>query len=279
MSKIILTAVVAGSLLMLAGGPLHGRSNVVLRDGKTFSGEIEEAEYRLISADGGELRVPRASLHRLEATEGGMHSLTLKDDTTVAGTLEADLELVDGLVTRVFSAADLASVDFDVYVPVDTALPMLNVCPVRAELSLDELVMSKSGKLTTSVTRRVRCDDAFVSNLTLRLRRNVRQTRVPKGAEPQEGFELEIKPVVLLPNGRDKDIHLSFILVHEARELARDSQLFEADEGELNRGAPLRLWFQADADPFPTLRVQMVTTASAREREKGTVFWWFTIRP
>lgn len=278
-----IAVVISLCFLGAASAPLDARSIVILQDGAQISGEIGDAEFSFVTVEGAELVLPRASLHRLEVPEKGRVSIVLKDGTQVTGQLKTDIHVVEGLFTRVLRPGDLSVIDFDIYVPLEPGGKLQNVCPIRLGLPLSTLQgENSSASFTSSLTTAVRCEDAFVSRLQVKLRRNVTEQYVRKGSEPRRGFELAVGSVVYLPPGGDKEVHLAFTLVQEGREIARGSRLFEGDEGELNEYAPIKLWYPADAIKAegapPILRVQMVTTESKREREKGTVFWWFTIR-
>jgi hypothetical protein len=278
----IRAAVISIWFLAVASAPLHARSLVILQDGTRISGEIGDAEYRFVTVEGAELVLSRASLHRLEVPEHGGVSVVLKDGTLVTGELKTAIHVVDGLLTRILQPGDLSVIDFDIYIPLEPGGKLQNICPIRLGLPLNVLQGERPATFSSGLTTSVRCEGAFVSRLEIKLRKSVTEQYVRKGSEPRKGFELAVAPVVFLPAGDDQEVNLTFTLVQEGREIARGSRLFEGGEGELNSYPPIKLWYPTGAidasGPTPILRVQMVTAKSKREREKGSVFWWFTIR-
>ena len=276
----VLTTAICLTLLCTAA---QARSLLLDARGNEVLGRIEQQEYAFTALDGSEVILPRISLHQLRAGEGGALEVTLKDGTEISGHLDGEIVISDGLLKRRFTADQISEVKFDVYVTLAPGAVEDDFCPIRAAVEVPrDLLVGKLKKWRTSRTRLAACGGTYLSGVDLARRKNILEPFVVSGEKPRKGIEVSLSPGIVLEAGRDQSVHFTFVLMQGERELARESRRHEGSAGTLNEFAPVKMWvapdaFEADGEA-PVLRFQIVMTELESEPERGSVFWWFTIR-
>jgi hypothetical protein len=265
--------------LVLVSGPLSGRSLLTTLDGTEVVGDVEQEQFEFSSVDGGDLILPRAGLDRLRSLPDGTVEVTLKDGKNVAGTLDSEVTITEGLIKRRFQPGEIREISFDVFVLL-TGKNHEVVCPIRAALDVPtELLVGKLKKWYTSRTNMASCEGNRLLSLNVSRQANVLQDRVRVGHEPRKGTVLSIKPRVALAAGEDQFVHLTFILMQGEKVLGTVPRQYSGDEGELNSFPPVGLWL-APEDIVPdgpplTLRFQMLTRERGTDKKPDAAFMWF----
>ncbi|HEX9731126.1 MAG TPA: hypothetical protein VGG06_03970 [Thermoanaerobaculia bacterium] len=105
------------AILTLLAVPLPARSLLTTADGAEILGDVEPAEFEL-AIDAGDVIVPRVAVDHLRTLPDGTVEITLKDGKTLAGRLDTQLLITDGLIKRRLQPADVREIAFDVFVPI-----------------------------------------------------------------------------------------------------------------------------------------------------------------
>jgi hypothetical protein len=265
------------AILTLLAVPLPARSLLTTADGAEILGDVEPAEFEL-ATDAGDVIVPCVALDHLRTLPDDTVELTLKDGKTLAGRLDTQLLITDGLIKRRLQPADVREIAFDVFVPITGESVAEVVCPIRAEVEIPaDLVVGKLRTWRTSRSLLVSCDGNRLNSLEIVSEKNVSVSFA--GEKPKKGTSLSIKPGVVLASGEDQFVHLTFILAQGETVLGKISHQYAGDEGELNIFAPVKLWtetaaFDLDGPPL-ALRFQLLTRERGTDAEPGPVFVWF----
>ncbi|HEX4955444.1 MAG TPA: hypothetical protein VF017_18795 [Thermoanaerobaculia bacterium] len=133
-------------------------------------------------------------------------------------------------------------------------------CPIRFEVPLPGL-HKESGRFKTQKARTIYCQGVSVTLLKLSWKRLL-PTAAP-GPTPK-GRQLFVDPEIWVPNGRNLDLTLHYVLLQGEREIAIGDLSFYGDEGEANYEEPLALPLAEGAvragEPAPVLRVELTFT-------------------
>jgi hypothetical protein len=248
--------------------PATAWERLTTQNDSVIEGEINQAEFVLIDASGGEVVVPRAAISRFEATPEGLKA-RIKDGTEVVGALQGKLEIGDGLIRRRYSGQDIKSVDFDRFIEVTPGKEYLS-CPIRVELEVGDLLGEKRG-ITTSLLRAVSCNNLRIATFALTADGEIKAN---KNASVDAQF------ILTVPEGEDQLVDLSAQLLQGDKVVARSGKRLQANAGG-NHTAEFVLSFPGHlvdrAGPAPRLRLQLVSQDAKKKVERGGFFWWFTI--
>lgn len=258
----------AGLVASLAS-PAAAWERLVTMQGTEIEGDVSQQEFVLIDKSGGEVAIPRAALLRIETGHDGLRAL-IKDGTIVEGTLQGKFEIEDGMIKRRYSAEEIRSVDFDLYIAPATG-KQYQSCPIRVQIDLHELLRGKGGVQGAGSLSSVSCSD---------LRMSLGALSTDGKVKPGKISTLTAKITVAIPSGEDQRLDFQLRLMQGENLLGKAHQVVVGDEGEFSATAiPVKFPGASydPAGPNPRLLVQLVSQDQKQKVEKGSYFWWFTL--
>ena len=264
-----ITLIIILGLLLFPADIVYAWERLVTKDGTVIEGDVTQSEFVLTDKSGGEVVIPRAAVDRFQAGDDGL-TATLKDGTSLSGTLEEKLEIEDGPIKRRYPGADIEQVEFDRFIAVKSG-KKYHSCPIRIDLDASPILLSDRRSVGATELA-VNCNDLRILNIAFNRHGKMKSGRVVSVAS---------RFTVSVPEGADQLAELSIELVQGETRIATARKRFTADEGEIST-VSLTLYLQATGvtqpSPTPRFRVQLVSQDEDREVNRGGFFWWFTIQ-
>lgn len=249
--------------------PISAWERLLTKSGAEIEGDVRQEEFLFEDPSGGEIVIPRAAIARFE-NDGDRMNATLKDGTTVSGSLEGKIEIEDGLIRRRYDGSEIERIDFDNYISVERG-ETYHSCPIRIGLSARTALLDERSVGSTALTGSVTCNDLKIVNVAF-----TRNGSLARGKDAT----LTARFTVAVPEGPDQLAELSLDVVQGGEIVASAKKRLVIGEGELSV-VPLKLSVPAAklsaTGPEPTFRIQLVTQDEDEEVERGGFFWWFTV--